>query len=92
MANKGTAPLPGLEDAVVEEIRDAALALFDIREEKKLLKKREDELAGTLLGIMNAHGTAYFYEPERRILVEVEELEKVKVTLKKGKSSGDDEG
>jgi hypothetical protein len=80
-----------MEDKVVEEIRDAALALFDVREEKKALKKHEDELANTLLKIMNAHGTAYFYEPERRILVEVEELEKVRVTLKKGRTSGDDE-
>jgi hypothetical protein len=86
-----TKSLPGMEDEVVEEIRDAALALFDVREEKKQVKKREDELAALLLKIMNAHETAYFYEPERRILVEVEELEKVKVTLKKGKKSGDDE-
>jgi|GEM_PF-2164692 hypothetical protein len=86
-----TKSLPGMEDEVVEEIRDAALALFDVREEKKALKKHEDELAATLLKIMNAHETVYFYEPERRILVEIEELEKVKVTLKKGKSSGEDE-
>jgi hypothetical protein len=89
---KGTATLPGMEDATVAEIRDAALALFAVRAEKKELKEREDHLAETLLKIMNAHETAYYYDPERRILVEVEELEKVKVTLKKGKKSGDDEG
>jgi hypothetical protein len=87
----GTKSLPGMEDAVVEEIRDAALALFDVREEKKTLNKHEEDLAATLLKIMKLHKTAYFYEPERRILVEVEELEKVKVTLKKGRTSEDED-
>jgi len=87
----GTAPLPGMENQAHEDVRDAALSLFGIRDEKKELKKRETDAEGKLLSIMEENSLRYFYDPERKLLVEIEEKEKIKVTIKGGGKKKDEE-
>lgn len=75
-----TASLPGLENPVLEEVNNAALALFNIQEEKKMLRKREDHAAEKLYTVMKSHGLKKYRDPEHNLVAECTPArEKVKV-------------
>lgn len=87
MASKGTKPLPGMEETAIESVSDAALSLFNICDEMKALKERKGGAELKLMSEMEANGLRSYHDPERDIFVDIEEKEKVKVSL--GKDAGE---
>ena len=80
----GTAPLPGLEDQRIEDIRDAALKYVDVRDQRMALTKREVESKTELLDVMHEHRLKRYHDSEAEILVEIEKVADEKLTVRCG--------
>lgn len=79
-----TAPLPGMDEPRIEEIREAALKFFDLHGQKESLGKREAAAKQELLDAMHANKLKRYFDTEAEILVEIEEAaEKIRVTVGK---------
>jgi hypothetical protein len=78
------ARLPGMADAAITELNQAALDYAEGRDERMEMTKREVELKTRLIGLLHKHGkTKYVYED-----IEIElipEGEKVRVRIHKEK-------
>jgi hypothetical protein len=75
-----TASLPGLENPIYEDVSNAALSLFNVQEEKKAVKKREDLAAVKLFAVMAEHGVTRYKDTEHNLVAErITSKEKVKV-------------
>src|ERR1035437_3448750 len=81
MANKGTAPLPGLEDQVHEDIREKALPVVNARADITAAKGRDKEATAILRETMREHGLRKYHDSERNLSISIEESEHVVVLL-----------
>lgn len=76
----GTAPLPGLEEPINEDIRDAALVV-NTRADVTAAKGREKKDVEKLVTVMQEHGVRSYFDQERNLTVKIEETEHVVVLL-----------
>src|ERR1035437_8310964 len=81
---KGTKTLPGMEETAIEAVSNAALSLFHVCDEMKALKERRGGAELKPMSELEAHGLHSYHHPEGECFVEIEEKEKVKVSLGKG--------
>jgi hypothetical protein len=83
MSKGKTATLPGMGDQVIEDVRDAALAYADKRDQRMALTKLEVEAKETLLTVMHTHDLKRYHDSEAELLVEIErsQTEKIKVRI-----------
>ena len=72
-----------------EEIRDLALKFFHVRDQKASLAKKEAVAKDELLVAMHAHKLKRYYDVEAEVMVEIEDTEKVRVTI--GENDGGEE-
>lgn len=79
-----TPRLPGMEDAKLETLHQAALDYAQIRDERQALTSQEVELKGKLLDLMHA-AKRETYSFENVVVTLVHEEETVKVKIKKAK-------
>jgi len=80
----GTAPLPGMGDERIEEIKDAAFKYVDIRDRRMALTKEEVESKSDLLDLMHEHKLKRYFDSEAEILVEIEKQAEEKLTVRCG--------
>src|SRR6185312_14723044 len=81
--------LPGMADAELESLHEAALSYAEIRDQRQELTQQESELKGQLLSLMHKHRKDH-YEYNGVVVDFVVEQETVKVRVKKHKD-GDEE-
>jgi hypothetical protein len=77
----GTAPLPGLEDQVHEDIREKALPVVNARADITAARGRDKEATAVLRETMREHGLRKYHDSERNLTVTIEESEHVVVLL-----------
>jgi len=70
-----------MEDQAREDIRDAALILFNERADVTAARGREKVAVEKLKAVMEEHSVRTYYDQERDLTVEIEEKEHIKVTL-----------
>lgn len=80
--------LPGMADAKLEALHDAALSYAEIRDQRQALTKQEVELKGSLLTLMHKHNKDH-YEYKGVTVDLVAEQETVKVRVKKAQADED---
>lgn len=73
-----------------DDIRDAALAYFDVREQRQALTPKEVEKKEKLLVLMKKHKLRTYHDTEARILVEVVVTDET-VKVHRDKSSDEEE-
>jgi hypothetical protein len=72
--------LPGMEDAKINEIHEAALDYADVRDQRMELTEQESELKANLLKMMHKHHKdQYVYQNVSVSIVHEDETVKVKV-------------
>jgi hypothetical protein len=83
-----TKRLPGMEDAEIEELEDAAREYANVRDDRMQLTEQEVEMKQTLLTLMKKHKKETYRHDGVGIRI-VHENEKVKVRLIKDKDDED---
>ena len=81
--------LPGMQDAKLEALHNAALSYAEIRDQRQALTKQEVDLKGSLLTLMHRHKKDH-YEYNGVTVDLVAEQETVKVRVKKAKQDPDE--
>jgi hypothetical protein len=81
--------LPGMKDAKLEALHNAALSYAEIRDQRQALTKQEVELKGSLLTLMHKHKKDH-YEYNGVTIDLVAEQETVKVRVAKAKLDADE--
>ena len=81
--------LPGMADAKLEALHNAALSYAEIRDQRQALTKQEVDLKGSLLTLMHKHKKDH-YEYNGVTVDLVAEQETVKVRVKKAKQDPDE--
>jgi len=76
--------LPGMEDAEIEELEDAAKDYASLRDDRMHLLSKEVEMKDNLLALMKKHGKLTYTHDGVEVRI-VHENEKVKVKIKKEK-------
>jgi hypothetical protein len=84
-----TGRLPGMEDAEIEELEDAARDYADIRDKRMKLTTSEVETKSTLLAIMKRHKKETYNHDGIEVKI-THEKESVKVRIKKNKDEDED--
>lgn len=80
--------LPGMADAKLEALHDAALSYAEVRDQRQALTKQEVDLKGSLLTLMHKHKKDH-YEYKGVTVDLVAEKETVKVRVKKAQADED---
>lgn len=78
---RGTATLPGMEQAVPDDVKEAALKLFDLRSQVTAAQGKAKAAEKVLRATMEEHGVRHCFEPETNISVDIEETERIVVKV-----------
>jgi hypothetical protein len=81
--------LPGMSDAKIETLQDAAASYADIRDKRQVLTAEESTLKQSLITLMHKHHKDH-YEFDGVVIDLVMEEETVKVKIKKHKEDDED--
>lgn len=78
---KGTATLPGIEPALPDDVKEAALKLFDLRANVTAAQGKAKAQEKVVAAVMEENGLRHCFEPETNISVDIEESERIVVKV-----------